>query len=50
MNERTHTLDYQLIDEGQNATKENNSKEHITFWVVDTWVGMPNKVQHNSSG
>ena len=31
MNECTHTLDYQLIDEGQKSTKENNSEEHTIF-------------------
>ena len=31
-----HALDYQMIDEDQDTTKErDNSKEHISFWVVD---------------
>ena len=31
-----HALDYQMIDGDQDTTKEReNSKEHISFWVVD---------------
>ena len=30
-----HGLDYQIIDGGQDTTKEGQLKEHITFWVVD---------------
>ena len=32
-----------MIDEGQNTTKENNSKEHIIFWVMDAYVSMSNE-------
>ena len=42
MNECTHNLDYQLIDEGQKTTKRDNSKEHITFRVVEAWISMSN--------
>ena len=31
MNECTHTLDYQLIDEGQDATKEGQLKGTYNF-------------------
>ena len=31
-----HALDYQMVDGDQHTTKErDNSKEHISFWVVD---------------
>ena len=43
MNECMHTVDYQLIDEGQKMTKGDNSKEHTIFWVVDAWIRMLNE-------
>ena len=42
----THTLGYQLIEDGRNTTEEEQLEEHIIFWVVDAKISMSSKAQH----
>ena len=50
MNECTHTLDYQLIDEGQKTTKEGQLKRTYDFMSCECIDQHVERVQHISSG
>ena len=50
MNECTHTLDYQLIDEGQKTTKEGQLKRTYDFLSCGCMDQHVERVQHISSG
>ena len=50
MNDCTHTLDYQLIDEGQKTTKEGQLKRTYDFLSCGCMDQHVKRVQHISSG